>query len=362
MSSEFKFPFYARAALIIIGLFALVSMLSIAQTIVVPIIYSIIIAIVLSPMVNFFVRKKVNRIVAIILTLVLVISISVLIIILLSSQMIRFTDSIPKLVEEFKLLLHQTVAWTSDYFNISPGKINTWINEKTAEVLQKSSSIIGQTILQTGSILIILVLIPVYVFLILLYQSLLIEFIHKLFKSGNQNKVNEVVSGTKAIIQSYLIGLLIEAAIITTLNSTSLLIIGVDYAILFGVIGALLNLIPYIGGIIAVSLPMMFALATKSPSSALLVLGAYLLIQIIDNNYIIPKIVASKVKINALISIIVVLAGGALWGIPGMFLSIPLTAILKVIFDHVESLKPWGFLLGDTPSSTSKIHVIKLKK
>jgi predicted PurR-regulated permease PerM len=131
------------------------------------------------------------------------------------------------------------------------------------------------------------------------------------------------------------------------LNSTALLIIGVDYAILFGIIGAILNLIPYIGGIVAISLPMMMALLTGTPMKALLVLGAYVLIQLIDNNYLVPKVVASKVKVNALISIIVVLIGGALWGVAGMFLSIPLTAICKVVFDRIESLKPIGFLIGD---------------
>lgn len=362
MNTEFKFPFYAKAALIFVGLFALVTMLSIAQTIIVPVIYSIIIAIVLSPIVNFFVSKKINRIVSIIITLVLVISISGLIIILLFSQMIRFTDSFPKLVEEFKQLLHLSVAWTSDYFNISTTKINTWINKESVEILQKSSSIIGQTIIQTGNVLIVLVLIPVYVFMILFYKPHLIEFIHKLFKANNQNEVSEVITGTKKIIQSYLVGLLLEAVIMTTLNTVSLLIIGIDYAILFGIIGAILNLIPYIGGIIAISLPMMFALATNSPTSAFFVLVAYLFIQIIDNNYIIPKIVASQVKINALISVIAVLAGGALWGIPGMFLSIPLIAILKIIFDHIQPLKPWGFLLGNSVPATPKFHFIKLKK
>jgi predicted PurR-regulated permease PerM len=190
----------------------------------------------------------------------------------------------------------------------------------------------------------------------LFYQHLLIEFIHKLFKSSNQYEVNQVISTTKKIIQSYLVGLLIEAAIVASLNSASLLILGIDYAILLGVIGALLNVIPYIGGVIAVALPMMIALATKSPIYALLVLASYILIQLIDNNYLIPKIVASKVKINALISVIVVLVGGALWGIPGMFLSIPLTAILKVIFDHIESLKPWGFLFGNiVPTSSNSL-------
>lgn len=349
MKTALTFPFYAKASLVFIGLFAFIGMLFISQNIILPIIYSTIIAIVLSPLVNFFVRKKMNRVIAIALTIALVIAITIAIIVLLSSQVMQFSDSFPKLVEKFHQLFNQSVLWASDNFNISTGKINSWVTEKNTELMSGTGAVIGQTLIHTGSILIIMVLIPVYVFMILFYQPLLIEFIHKLFKSSNQNEVNEVLAATKKIIQSYLVGLLLEAAIIATLNSTCLLILGIDYAILLGVIGAILNVIPYIGGIIAVALPMMIALATKSSSSyCLLVLASYILIQFIDNHYIIPKVVASKVKINALISIIVVLAGGALWGIPGMFLSIPLTAIIKVIFDHVESLKPWGFLLGDT--------------
>jgi predicted PurR-regulated permease PerM len=108
---------------------------------------------------------------------------------------------------------------------------------------------------------------------------------------------------------------------------------------------------------------MIVALVTKSsPMFALYVMAAYYIIQLIDNNYIVPKIVASKVKINALFSIIVVLAGNALWGIPGMFLSIPLLAIVKLLFDHIEPLKPWGFLLGDTMPTLLNIKPIRLKR
>ena len=93
---------------------------------------------------------------------------------------------------------------------------------------------------------------------------------------------------------------------------------------------------------------MAIALITKSPVYMLYVGALYLLIQLIDNNYIVPKVIGSKVKLNALVSLLAVILGAALWGIPGMFLSIPLMAILKLIFDRIEPLKPWGFLLGDT--------------
>jgi predicted PurR-regulated permease PerM len=117
----------------------------------------------------------------------------------------------------------------------------------------------------------------------------------------------------------------------------------------------------FLGGVISIALPMIIAFVTKETySHTILVLGWYLMIQFIDNHYIIPRVVASKVKLNALISVIVVLVGSTLWGIPGMFLSIPLTAIVKVIFDHIESLKPWGFLLGNiVPTSTLRFDFMK---
>ena len=162
-------------------------------------------------------------------------------------------------------------------------------------------------------------------------------------------QVNEIVSQTKTVVQHYLVGLTIEVIIVAILNSAALLILGIDYAILLGIIGGILNIIPYIGGIVGVVLPMMVALITKSTAwYALSVMAIYYFIQLIDNNYIVPKIVASRVKINALFSIIVVIAGNALWGVSGMFLSIPLLAIIKLIFDNIESLKPWGMLLGDS--------------
>jgi predicted PurR-regulated permease PerM len=190
--------------------------------------------------------------------------------------------------------------------------------------------------------------------MLLYYKSHLLTFMHKLFGSDNDGKVNEVLSETKTLIQAYIVGLFIEFLIIAILNSIGLLILGIEYAILLGVSGALLNLIPYLGGIIAMTVFALIAFVTKSPIFVIYVLGLYTFIQLIDNNYIVPKIVGSKVKLNALISLIAVIAGAALWGIPGMFLSIPLIAIVKLILDRVEYVKPWGFLF-------SHIEPVKVK-
>jgi len=362
---ELQLPFFAKASIFFIGLVAFVAILYIAQGIIVPIVFSIIVAILLHPVVNFFVRLKINRIIAIVFALLLTSLVLAALFILIFTQANQFGESWPKLVDKFTDSLNQIISEISGYYDLKPQIIHDWITKSKDELLNFSNEAIGQMIVSVGNIVMLMLLIPVYIFLILFYQPLLIEFIHRLFSSSDHNQVSEIVTQIKNVIQRYLVGLVIEAVMVATLNTTALLILGVEYAILLGIIGALLNVIPYIGGLVAVALPMIVALATKSTAwYAFYVLLSYYFIQLIDNNYIVPYIVASKVKINALFSIIVVFVGNAIWGIPGMFLSIPLLAIVKVIFDHIESVKPWGFLLGDTMPSLLTIAPIikKLKK
>ena len=359
-----KFPFLVKVILFFIGLCALLAILYIAKGIIVPLVFAIIIAIVLHPIVNYLVRKKINRLLAIIITLFLTFLVIAGFSTLLFWQASRFSESWPILVDKFTALLNQAITWASGYFDINHQKINDWITNTKGELINTSSAAIGKTLLNVGNMIVVLVLLPVYIFMLLFYHPIILEFIHRLFGTSNQSEVSEIITKTKTVIQRYLIGLVIEAFIIATLNSVALLILGIDYAILLGIIGALLNVIPYIGGIIGVTIFMIIAFVTKSPVYIIYVIAIYSIIQFVDNHYIVPKIVASKVKINALFAIVVVIAGNALWGIPGMFLSIPLLAIVKLIFDHIESLKPWGFLLGDTMPPLVKIKPIfkKIKK
>lgn len=362
METKPIFPHYAKTSLVIIGLFAAVAVLYVAKEIISPLVFATIIAITLSPLVDFFVKKKMNSILAISISLVLVSAIFIGLIVLLSAQLNDFTNALPALLDRFYEALNNIVLWASKYLNISTEKINGYIVQTKTEIVNNSGAAIGgtlNTILRSFSAI---VLIPVYVFMILFYRPMLLDFIRKLFGKKNLEKVNEILSLTKSIIQRYLIALLIETAIIAVLNSVGLLIIGIKYAIVLGIIGALLNLIPYIGGLIAIVLYIIVALLTKdSILSVFYVLVLYSVIQLIDNNLIVPKLVGAKVKINALVAIVGVIVGGALWGISGMFLSIPIIAILKIVFDRIEGLTPWGFLLGDDMPSIFEIKPITKK-
>jgi len=363
MDQELKFPFYAKTSIFLIGLIAFVAILYIAQGIIVPLVFAIIFAIVLHPVVNFFVRFRINRIISIILVLLLTTIALAALVAILFTQASRFTDSWPSLVDRFTDMLNQIISLSAGYLDIDPTKIHEWITKSIHELLTFSNATIGQTIVIVSNGVMVMFLLPLYIFLLLYYQPLILEFIRRLFSDTNQVEVKEIVTQTKKTIQHYLIGLIIEAILVAVMDTGVLLILGIDYAILLGIIGALLNMIPYIGGIVAVALPMIVALATNTSAWwPLYVMIGYYIIQLIDNNYIVPYIVASKVKINALFSIIVVFVGNALWGVSGMFLSIPLLAIVKLIFDRIESLKPWGLLLGDTMPPIIKIKPFRLQR
>lgn len=356
------YPLYFKFSHIIIGIIGVGYILFAGQQIIVPLLFSIIIAIVLDPLVGFLHRKRFNRVIAIIIAVVLALLFIVGLFYFIGSQVALFSDELPQLKQKLIGFADQAIVWISKHFNISTTKIDAWIATQKKEGMNNSTSMIGETLITLGSFFILVFLMPVYIFLFLYYKPLLLNFIDDVFSDVRHKTVKEVLHEIKSLIQSYLRGLMIEVFIVATLNSTGLFLLGIDYAILIGVIGALLNLVPYIGNMAATILPLILALATKEPIYAVYVLILYIVVQWIDNNFIVPKIVASKVKINALASIVVVLLGGAIWGVAGMFLSLPLIAICKVIFDRVDVLKPLGYLIGDNMPETANVKTGARKK
>jgi predicted PurR-regulated permease PerM len=337
-------PFYKKATLILLGIILTVYVLYTLADILVPIAFSVLFAILLNPLYMRLKNLKIPKPLAILLTLVLAFALLGGVLYFLSSQIAQFGEMAPMLKQKFSQLLTQLQHWLETSFGISIDKQMQMLREAA----NSGKVLVGRTVSSALGIFSVLFLIPVYIFLLIFYKNLILNFLFEAFSKENTHYVADILHETKTAIQSYIVGLLIEASIVACLNATALTLLGVPYGILLGVIGAILNLIPYIGGVIAVVLPLLMATVTQEGYSTQLgILGAYAAIQFLDNNFLVPRIVSSKVQLNAMVSILAVLAGGTLWGVAGMFLSIPFVAVLKIIFDRVESLKPWGKLLGD---------------
>ncbi len=354
-----QYPFYFKATVILFGIILLVYVLFNLQDIMIPLAFAMIFAILLNPLYCWLQKHKIPKILSIIITLLIAIIVFGGIMYFLSTQIAKFSDTLPLLKQKFSELTTQFGQWAQLHFGITiPKQV-----ELANETLNNSKALLGSTVSTAIGTISIILLLPVYIFLLLFYKTLILNFLFEVFAEENSKQVRDVLNETKSAIQSYMVGLLLEAFIVAILNSSALLILGVKYAILLGVIGAFLNMIPYIGGVIAIALPVLIAtVTTDGYHTQVGILIAYIIIQFIDNNILVPRIVSSKVQINALISIITVLLGAALWGVPGMFLSIPLVAILKIIFDRVPNLKPWGKLLGDTVPTRHKGEIWNLRR
>jgi predicted PurR-regulated permease PerM len=320
-------------------------------------------SILLRPIEKKLIKWKVPKVLAIIITILIGILCIAALITFLSKQTASFIKDVPAIKENLNHLWEQFQAWISRTFNLTHAQQQQIIEKAKSETMNEIQPV-GTINIITTSIATI-ALLPVYIFLFLYYRTLLLRFVREIFDPKHSERVEEVIQEIRYVMQHYITGLMTETSIVGVLNILGLIFIGAPYAFLLGIIAALLNLIPYIGGLIAVLLTALITYTNTGMLSKMLwAIGVLLLVQLIDNNILVPRVIASRVKLNALISIVGVLIGGALCGVGGMFLSIPLIAICKVIFDRVDELKPWGKLLGDDIPTTIilKIPLPRKKK
>ena len=360
MTEKIEQPFYQRLSLSLLALVIIAFAIYVGRDIIVPLAFAILFSILLLPVADFLERKGVGRVIANIVCILLALLFVSGIIYFLSSQISSFLQDLPSIKKHLADHLKTVQEWAGKTFNLTRNQQTDFIDDAANTLKSSGSGLLGTTVLSLTQSLLLLVLLPVYIFLILYYRDMIRKFLVKVFKDEHEARVMEVLRESRSIVQGYMIGLIIEMGIVATINSVGFIILGIQYAIFLGVLAAILNMIPYIGMLIASIFCVLITLTTSTEITDIIgVIGILTVVQFVDNNIIMPRVVSSKVKINALITILGVLVGGALAGVSGMFLSIPAIAILKVIFDRVDDLKPWGMLLGDeiTGSRRSKFYM-----
>ena len=336
-----KYPFYVRATIILFGLILCSYALSNLRDVLVPFSFALFLATLLNPLVNLLMRWSIPRVPAIALALLAAIFIIGAVWYFLATQVMHFTSQLPELERKTEDLVSRVQQELAK--KVPMDKQNQYIAQAKAGI----KPLIGQTLGTVVGTLSTAFLLPVYTFLLLYYKDLMLNFLYEIFAEENEAEVRTVLQRVRGAIQSYMYGLLLEGLIVATMNTIALMVLGVQYAILLGILGAILNVLPFFGGILAALLPIVVATITKEGMHTQIWIAiSYIIIQFIDNHFLIPYIVSSKVKINALISILAVLLGGAVWGLSGMFLAIPFIGVLKIIFDRIPEMQPWGRLLG----------------
>lgn len=345
MIDTIRLPFYAKFSLILISLALIFTTIYLAQGVLVPLLLSLLFAILLDPVAKFFNRKaKLPHVLAVMVTIFLFLAFFAGIILFLSWQVSDVVSDFAMIKKNLYLHLDNLQNLVQQHFNLNKQEQKKMLDDAT----EGSTKIVGTTLLSVTDSLFNVILVPILTFLIILYKNHFIKFLCKLFSDELKPKLRDILSQIKGSIQSYIVGLIIQMITVSTLTSIGYSIIGLKYAILLGVITGLLNLIPYIGIMMAAILSMAATLSgTPDVTIIFGVIAVNIVVQFIDNNILVPLIVSSKVEMNALTSIVGIIIGGSLAGFSGMFLAIPILAICKVIFDRIDGLEPWGYLLGD---------------
>jgi predicted PurR-regulated permease PerM len=358
-----RLPFIVKLALSLFSIVALTYILWIGQAILAPLFLALLVAFLFVPFADFLEKKlRFRRSFSSIFSVIIVLIILGLLGRFFSSQLADFSNDIPLLEYQFNKTTDTIQEWVNQTFHIDSDKQFEYIDLGIDKLLSSSGEILSFTLSFFTSGLAFFVFFIFFFIFILNYRRLLNSFIINVFSNEHKDKVREVVGEVRRMTKSYMLGLCIQVTLVAVLTSSSLGVLGVKYALLLGVLTGLLNVIPYIGMITSLLFASFIAFATSGPIMSLYVVIAYAAVHLIDANIILPFVVGSKVKINALFSFLGILIGEHLWGISGMLLCIPALAILKIIFSHVDSLKPWSLLMGEASSSKRAKRKIKITK
>lgn len=319
-----------------------------ASGILIPIAFAIIFSLLLYPVCSLFEKKmKLPKIIAIILTFLVVLIIIGGIGYFFSRQFFSLFDSIKDFSQNLERLFNRIVTAVNE--QVFGGQLNSEnLFNTSAESLIRSTGIIGKTISSSTTFLTYTVLVVVYTFLFLLYRDSFKKFILFHFKkTDSREKAGKILHNIQRVAQNYFYGLFLIIFIVGTLNGLGLWVIGLEYPFLFGYFASLLTIIPYIGTFIGGLLPFLYAAINYDVLwKPIAVVVLYTSIQTIEGNILTPKIVGSRVSLNPFIALLSLFIGAALWGLAGMVLFIPIMAIVKVIFDSIGPMKPYGLLLG----------------
>lgn len=343
---------------IILFIYALVQ----ARTLLYPLVLAVLFSYLLYPIGKWLERRGFHRILAnfiiIIGTFIFVSSV----IYIIYSQVGLLAEELPELRHQAEHNVNRITESISSTIGVSTTEFKDWINAQLNSLSENSDLLFNTIFPSTATTLMAIGLMPVYIFLLLYYRNKLVDFIMMIWPEERKASVRKVIYEISYVTKHYMGGVFTVVLILCFINSLGLLIVGVRFAILLGIISAICNFIPYFGTLIGALFPLAMAVFTgQSPGETVGVIILFLIVQFTENNILTPNITGGSVQVNPLVTIISIIAGGMVWGIPGMFVVIPLLGMLKIVLESTPSTRPIAFLLGTNGTEKHAITFRKIK-
>ena len=354
-----KYPLAIRITFYLLAVILFFYAITSARGFLYPIVLGVLFGYLLYPITSFLEKHNIPRIPASLISIILFLLLISGILIIIYKQSGSFVNDFPRFRAKALQNIDNLENVLEKKFDISDIGLVEFIRVRVRYLFETGSNVINKIFTSTAGTLFRIGILPVYIFLFLFYRTKLAIFIFQIVPKDQKRTAIKVLKQFSHVVPRYMGGVTAVVLILAFLNSIGLLIVGIDYAIIFGIVSALCNFIPYFGTLIGGSIPFVFALLTgDTPMLAFRVLILYGIIQFTENNILTPNIVGNNLRLNPMVIIIGIIAGGLVWGIPGMFAIVPLMAMFNILSENVQGLKPYSFLLG---TKGARKHAITIK-
>jgi predicted PurR-regulated permease PerM len=314
-------------------------------------------AMLMSPVCSWLDRKGVRRIFSTIICIFILLSVFAFVVGVIIIQVTNFQEDLPLIEQKTNTMINSVHNYIEREYDIPVEQQKTILQKQVKNSSESSASYITNIIAGATGLIASLTITLVITFLLLYDKEKYETFFLRLLRENDEEVNKEVLNKITLVAQKYLTGRAISMLVLFILYLISLLAIGVKNALLLSVIAAIVNIVPYIGPLVAGVFPVIMALVTNdSYAPAIWVAITFSVIQGIDNYFVTPYVLGGEVNLSALSTIVIIVCGGFIWGIAGMILFIPLLSIVKIVFDQIESLKPYGYLIGDPASESPSVR------
>ena len=341
-----KPPVIVKIILAMVGIIALLVILVQARNFIYPILMGVLMAYLLLPMAAYLEKIRIPRPIAILFSIIFGISIIGGIVFFLYNRVTFFLEDLPTLRMHAQNNIESILTKVQENFGVSVESQKSWLRQNINDIFEGGSGNILNAFSATTSTIFAIGVMPVYVFFMLFYRNKFRNFVLMITGKGSHEKAKQVLEQISNVTQRYVGGVVTVVLILCILNSVGLMVIGIKYAIMFGILSALMNLIPYFGTLIGGTIPLAFTLFSATPEKALAIVILYLVIGFIDHNILTPNITGGAVQINPFFTILGLVIGASVWGIPGMLLAVPVLGTVKIVFENITELHPYAYLMG----------------
>ncbi|HZY25948.1 MAG TPA: AI-2E family transporter [Bacteroidales bacterium] len=320
--------------------------------------FSGLLAMLMTPVSNWLEKRGMTRVFSSLLSVFILLTVVSAIVLLLSAQINNIGKELPQIQLRFEELISDLQSWISDNLGVSSEQLK----DKTSGALPGAGNILTGIVKGTFSFIGRFILVLVFTFLFVLQRDKYENFVVMLSPENERDETTEMINKISKIAQQYLTGRIIAAFIIGILYIIGFSIIDLKDGLILSAIAALVTIIPYVGALLGGLIPFFMTFINGSFEQSLWVVIIISIVNAIDHYFIEPYIVGGSVSISPFFTILILILGGVIWGLAGIILFLPLLGILKIIFENVEGLKPYAYLIGDQRKTSAHAEIwLKIK-